>query len=169
MILVGGSGLNSAALEHAQEIQVGGIVLGGLSPELVPQVEQLPFPIVVTEGIGTVPMSEPVFQLLQTNDGREASISGRTQPRWPKIRPEIIIPLPADALPPSDTQTGTPLTVGARVRAVRAPYMGAVGTVAALPTRVRSIETGAKVLGAEVDLGQDAPVFIPLANLEILR
>jgi hypothetical protein len=50
-------------------------VLGGLSPELVPQVEQLPFPVVVTEGIGTMPMSEPVFQLLQTNDGREASIS----------------------------------------------------------------------------------------------
>ena len=169
MILVGGSGLNSAALEHAQEIQVGGIVLGGLSPELVPQVEQLPFPVVVTEGIGTMPMSEPVFQLLQTNDGREASISGRTRPRWPRVRPEIIIPLPAHGLPPSDAQTGTPLTVGARVRAVRAPYMGAVGTVTALPGRARSIETGAKVLGAEVDLGQDAPVFIPLANLEILR
>ena len=176
MILVGGAGLSDAALEQAQELQVGGIVVGGLPPELLSsvgsqqsQVEQLPFPVIATEGIGTVPMSEPVFQLLTTHDGREASISGRTQPRWPVVRPEIIIPLPAAALPPSQTQLGTPLTVGTRVRAVRAPYVGAVGTITALPAHTRRTETGAKVLGAEVDLGQGAPVFVPLANLEVLR
>lgn len=169
MILVGGSGLDEKILEPAQEFQIGGIVVGGLSPELIPQVEQLPFPVVVTEGIGTVPMSEPIFQLLTTNDGREASISGRAQPRWPVIRPEIVIPLPAQTLPPSQTQLGVPLSVGTQVRVVRAPYMGAFGTVVALPAHARRTETGGKTLGAEIDLGQDAPVFIPLANLEILR
>jgi hypothetical protein len=169
MILVGGSGVSDAALEQARELQVGGIVVGGLQPELIPQVEQLPFPVIITEGIGTAPMSEPTFQLLTTNDGREASISGRVQPRSPAIRPEIIIPLPGQALRPSETQIGAPLTVGTRVRAVRAPYMGAVGTVAALPAHARRTETGAKALGAQVDLGQEAPVFVPLLNLEVLR
>jgi hypothetical protein len=55
------------------------------------------------------------------------------------------------------------------VRLVRAPYVGAVGTVIALPAHPRTIETGARVHGAEVDLGQEAPVFVPLANLEVLR
>jgi len=55
------------------------------------------------------------------------------------------------------------------VRAVRAPYMGRAGTIKALPTNARLIDTGARVHGAEVDIGQDEPVFIPLANLEILR
>ncbi|MEE8389844.1 MAG: hypothetical protein V3S14_03480 [Anaerolineae bacterium] len=169
MILVGGAGLDNVALEQAQEFQVGGIVVGGLLPELISQVEQLPFPVITTEGIGTTSMSEPVFRLLTTHDGREASISGRTQPRWPTVRPEIIIPLPAATLPPSQMQLGAPLTVGRQVRAVRAPYMGAVGTITALPAHTRRIKTGAKVLGAEVDLGQGAPVFIPLANLQVLR
>jgi hypothetical protein len=149
-ILVGGAGLSGDVLERAQELQVRGIVVGGLPPELVSHVRKLPFPIIV-------------------NDGREASISGRTQSRWGILRPEIVIPLPAEARPPALTQPGTPLEAGARVRLVRAPYMGAVGTVIALPTRARYIETGARVHGAEVDLGQEAPVFVPLANLEVLR
>jgi len=167
-ILVSGTVLSKKALERAQELQVRGIVVGGLAPELVPRVEQLPFPVLVTEGIGTIPMSTPAFRLLTTNDGREASISGRTQPRWNIVRPEIVIPLPAETLPPDQTQPGAPLTVGARVRIVRAPYMGAVGTVVALPTHARRIETGARVRGAEVDL-DGTPAFVPLANLEILR
>jgi hypothetical protein len=114
-------------------------------------------------------MSAPVFHLLTTNDGREASISGKTQSRWGTVRPEIVIPLPAEARPPALTEPRAPLEAGARVRLVRAPYVGAVGTVIALPTRPRTIDTGARVNGAEVDLGQEAPVFVPLANLEVLR
>jgi hypothetical protein len=114
-------------------------------------------------------MSEPFFQLLTTNDGREASISGQVKSRWGIVRPEIIIALPAESLPPTQSQPGTPLTVGARVRAVRAPYLGQVGTVVTLVDHPRHIETDAKVRGAEVDLGQASPVFIPLVNLEVLR
>jgi hypothetical protein len=169
MILVGGAGLGGAALERAQELQVRGIVVGGLPPELVFRAERLPLPLIVTEGIGEVPMSTPIFRLLTENDGREASISGRVQPRWDIVRPEIVIPLPAETVPSDQMQPGTALTVGARVRLVRAPYMGAVGTIVALPAHARRIGTGARVRGAEVDLGQEAPVFAPLANLEVLR
>ena len=168
-ILVGGAGLNEAALKRAQELQVRGIVVGGLAPELISQVERLPFPVIVTEGIGTVSMSTPVFRLLVTNDGREASISGHVQPRWGIVRPEIVFPLPAETLPPTQTQPGAPLRVGTQVRMVRAPYMGVMGTVVALPAHARHIETGARVRGAEVDLGQGAPIFVPLVNLEVLR
>jgi len=168
-ILVGGAGLSDDVLERAQELQVRGIVVGGLPPELVSHVRELPFPVIATEGVGTVPMSAPVFHLLTTNDGREASISGRTRSRWGIVRPEIVIPLPAETRPPAPTEPGTPLAVGARVRLVRAPYTGAVGTVVALPAHARHVETGARVRGAEVDLGREAPVFVPLANLEVLR
>jgi hypothetical protein len=168
-IVIGGSGLNEAVLERAQDLQVRGIVTGGLPPELVSQVRRSPIPVVATEGIGTISMSEPFFQLLTTNDGREASISGQVKSRWGIVRPEIIIALPAESLPPTQSQPGTPLTVGARVRAVRAPYLGQVGTVVTLVDHPRHIETDAKVRGAEVDLGQASPVFIPLVNLEVLR
>ena len=168
-ILVGGIGVTAEALEQALTFQVRGIVVGGLSPELIPQVEKLSFPVIATEGIGPIPMSNPAFRLLTTHDGREASISGRTQSRWPVIRPEIVIPLPAESLPPSQSQPGMPLTAGAQVRLVREPYTGAVGTVVALPTEPQRTEAGAEVYGARVTFDQQTSVFFPLTNLEILR
>lgn len=168
-ILIGGSRLDEAILERAQELQVRGIVTGGLPPEMLPLMEELVFPIIVTEGIGEMPMSEPIFRLLTTNEGREASISGHIQSRWGIVRPEIVIPLPAETVPPARTQSGAPLRVGARVRIVRAPLMGAVGVVVALPAHARRIETEARVHGAEVDLNRETPVFVPLANLQVLR
>jgi hypothetical protein len=168
-IVIGGSEINEAVLERAQELQIRGIVTGGLSPELIPLVKRSPIPIVATEGIGAIPMSAPVFQLLTTNDGREASISGRVRPRWGVVRPEIVIALPAESLPSSQTQPGTPLTTGARVRVVRAPYLGQVGTVVTIVNHPRHIETDARVRGALIDLEQEDPVFVPLVNLEVLR
>jgi hypothetical protein len=168
-IVIGGSGFNEAVLERAQELQVRGIVTGGFPPELIPQIRHSQIPIVATEGIGAIAMSEPFFQLLTTNDGREASISGQTKSRWGVVRPEIIITLPAESLPATQTQPGIPLTVGARVRVVREPYLGQVGTVVTLVDHPRHIETDAKVRGVEVDMGQGSPVFIPLMNVEALR
>jgi hypothetical protein len=168
-IVIGGSEVNEAVLERAQELQIRGIVTGGIAPELIPLVKRSPIPIVATEGIGTIPMSDPVFQLLTTNDGREASISGRVKPRWGVVRPEIVITLPAESLPSSQAQPGTPLTAGARVRVVRAPYLGQVGTVLTLADHPRPIDTDARVRGAVIDLEEKDPVFIPLVNLEVLR
>lgn len=168
-IIIGGSGLDNAVLERAQELQVRGIVVGGFSPELIPRANPLPFPVIATEGIGDVPMSEPVFRLLTTHEGREASISGHTRVRWGVVRPEVVIPLPAETVPPAPPPGDTPLAVGAWVRVVRAPYAGQVGQVKALPAHTHRIETGARVHGAEIELSGGASVFVPLANLEVLR
>lgn len=168
-ILIGGSNLNERGLERAQEIEIAGIVTGGLPPELLPLVGELDFPVIATEGIGGIPMARPIFELLNTHEGREASLNGRARRHWDSVRPEIVIPLPAEEVPSTQSQPGTPLTVGAQVRAVRAPFAGAVGTVVDLPDYDHRIETGARIACAEVDLDQEGAVFIPLVNLEILR
>ena len=168
-ILVGGMGLASDIFEQAEEFQIRGIVIGGLEPGALAAAEKAPCPVVVTEGMGAVAMSEPLFRLLQTNDGREASISGEMRLRRNMVRPEIIIPLPTDGVPPSQVQPGAPFSVGSRVRLTRAPSMGSAGTIVDIPSRTRAIETGARVLGAIVELGIQEHVFVPLANLEILR
>ena len=168
-ILIGGARFDEEVLERAEQFQVRGIVTGGLPAQTIPHAERASFPVVVTEGIGTVPMSTPIFRLLAGHEGREASISGRMQTRWGIVRPEVIVPLPAENLPIARTPPGLPLKVGTRVRVVRAPSTGATGTVTALPPYARRIETGAWVRGAEVDLGDESPVFVPLVNLEGLR
>jgi hypothetical protein len=168
-ILIGGAGIDESVFEQIQGLQLGGIVVGGLAPELIPQVQQLPCPVIVTEGIGTVPMSEPVYRLLTTNEGREASICGGVRSRWDVTRPELIIPLPAEEPPPAQTESDASLAIGAQVRIVRAPYTGTVGRVVGLPSHKRRIETGARVYGATIDVGQGSPIFVPRANLEVLR
>ena len=169
-ILIGGVGLDRECLERAREIEVHGMVTGGLSPELLSLAEDLPFPILVTEGIGEIPMSQPVFDLLTANEEREVSISGHIEARKGSSRPEVVIPMPAADVPATQAQPGAPLTVGTRVRVVRAPYTGAVGKVTAIPDYAQRIATGARVHCAAIDLEEkEEPIFVPVVNLETLR
>jgi hypothetical protein len=166
-VLVGGSTMDQAALQQALELQVRGIVIGSLDPTLVEAAQEVPFPIIATEGLGQAPMAAPLFNLLRTNDGREAAISGYTQPRWGAIRPEIIIPLPArGASPPA--AVGAPLEVGDQVRVIGGPAMGTVGTVRHLPISPWPLETGARVRGAVVAVEKEEEQFVPFFNLELL-
>ncbi|MEA3375665.1 MAG: hypothetical protein U9R72_05645 [Chloroflexota bacterium] len=168
-ILIGGVTLEQRVLERAEDIEARGLITGGLITELVPVVEQLPFPILVTDGIGEIPMADPIFDLLSENEGEEASIAGHVEPRWRRRRPEVIIPKPDQDPRGSEEGGDGKLVVGTRVRIVRAPYRGCIGEIVGLPRRARRIETGARVHCAEVDIGQDVPVSVPLVNLDVLR
>jgi len=169
VILVAGSGLDSAALERAAELQARGIIVGGIAPELLRQAKEAPFPIMVTEGIGEIAMSSMAFKLLSTHNGREATLDGRFDNQQPPTRPEAIIPLPAEPGTDRLKFAETPLQTGDRVRAVRAPHTGLTGTVLDLPVAMHAA-TDAQLTAALVQ-PEDAeePVPIPLANLEILR
>ena len=166
-VLVGGSTIDQEALQQALELQVRGIVIGSLDPTLLEMAQRMPFPIVATEGLGQAPMAQPIFHLLQTNAGREAAVSGCNQPRWGAIRPEIIIPLPAEGAPPPSTR-GRPLDVGVRVRVTRGPLRGAVGTVRHLTERPLELETGARVWGAVIAFEKQGEQSVPYLNLELL-
>lgn len=166
-VLVGGSMLDRGALQQAQELQVRGIIIGSLDPTLIEMAKQMPFPIIVTEGFGQAPMAQPIFQLLRTNEGREAAISGRIQTRWDGVRPEVVIPLPVRGAPSPPARDAS-LEVGAQVRVTRGPMMGAVGTVRHLPTQSSILETGAQVWGAVVAFDKAEEQFVPFYNLDLL-
>ncbi len=165
-ILVGGSRIDENALEQAIEMRVRGIIVGSVAPSLLEKFRQVDFPIIATEGIGSVPMSKAVFKLLRSLKGREAAISGLLNLRWEAARPFIIVPMPAQEAAPVDPET--PLEVGSRVRALRMPYMGRSGVVAELPAAPIQLETGVRLPGAMVDFGREEIAFIPFMNLERL-
>ena len=168
-IVAGGAWFDETVLEQAIQMQVRGLIAGSLDGGLLEAAQDAPFPILLTEGLGHIAMAAPIFKLLNSNAGREVSISALTRTRWGVQRPEILIPLPSDSKiePPV---YGRPLAVGVRVRVLRGPRQGAVGQVTALPELSQQIETGAKVHCAEVDLGgDDGRALVPFANLEIFR
>jgi len=172
-IVVGGSTLSEATLRQAQQMQVRGLVVGSLPADLREATMDLPFPVLVIDGYGGQrPMASPVFEVLQANNAHEAVLNARCPGRWEASPPELIVPLttaggeqlPVDSDPPVDRR----LAVGMRVRILRAPYAGAIGTIKTLYERPRPLPTGGRSPGADVDLGSQKAgvVFIPYVNLQ---
>lgn len=168
-IVVGGWILDEKALEQAVEANVQGVIVGGVRSELCAWLEELPFPVMITEGFGTLSMSGHVFSVLHSNTGREAMLSADTRTRWDIRRPEVVIPLRSEKEALSDDSSPQPLKVGMQVRLLRAPYLGVVGTVTDLSTLPRVVESGVRLPVAEVELEDEGPVLVPLANLELIR
>lgn len=169
-ILIAGLLSDEEALQQAIEMQVRGIIVGGLAPEILDRAQEAPFPIVATEGIGAIPMSEPIFRLLSTHNGREAALDGRLFEGREKRRPEIIIPLPAEPRTEAFQSSLAPLQVGDTVRILRAPYIGKTGTVVeVLPSAPRGkAGTGFPAVKVRVS-GEEEPVTVPIFNVEVLR
>lgn len=167
-IIVGGSSVDEEALERAEQMQVRGIVVGSIGAELGERASEFPCPVIATEGMGQVPMASVIFELLRSNAGREASISGMTRLRWGAVRPEIIIPLQEkETVPPSQQLEGA-LEVGIQVRVIRQPYLGSVGRVVSLPLQPRTVDSGARLKVAEVELEGKGRIFVPYPNLELI-
>jgi hypothetical protein len=61
-VLVGGSFIGEEALYRAQEMHVEGIVVGGLDAGLLELASSMPFPVIVTEGMGRFAIATPIFE-----------------------------------------------------------------------------------------------------------
>jgi hypothetical protein len=168
MIVVGGRGVDGEGLRRAREFHVKGMILGSLRADLMKEVQSLGVPVLLVEGFGDRAMAAPAFTLLKTNGGREVAVDARPGDRLEGSRPEVVIPLPSSAHLPPLPVVGEELAPGKRVRALRAPYAGAVGTVARLLDDPALLPSGLRASAARVDLENAGPAIIPLANLEIL-
>jgi hypothetical protein len=168
-VVLAGQSMTLEALEFAQEMQVRGIIVGSLEFGLLETVNGAEFPIIATEGWGAIPMSPLIFDVLQANDGREVSLCGQVRSGWEQVYPEVIIPLLASETPPEEEIADRSLEKGAMVRILRQPHTGATGTVVALPAAPRKLAGGGTFRGVEVELEAHGRVFVPFANLELIR
>lgn len=179
-VVVAGSNITGAALRKAAQFNVAGVVVGGIiDKDLIEYLghdigvaitgqEKVPTTLIVTEGFGIMRMAHRTFSLLQSLEGRVASINGATQIRAGVIRPEIIVPASDDSQV-SVGQDDQSLDIGTRLRIIREPYFGMLGKVSALPPEPVVIESGAKVRILSADLEDGRTVSVPRANVEIIQ
>ena len=167
-VLVAGICDHPAPLQQASDISVRGIILGGLSSDLIPIAESLHYPIVVIDGFGSVPLNQAAFDLLKEFKGRDAAVNARPAKPFEQHRPEVIIPLPMANLPdlPEDLIALAP---GVRVRVTRQPNSSEVGIVEEILEKAVSYPSGILARSARVDLELRGSTNVPLANLEILQ
>jgi hypothetical protein len=130
--------------------------------------EKINLTLILTEGFGSIPMARRTFDLLRSLEGQSASINGATQIRAGVIRPEIIVPRPVEAALTGKADNYN-LDIGTPIRLIREPYFGLLASVAALPTELVRIPTGADVRVLEATLTTGERVVVPRANVEIIQ
>ena len=179
-IVVGKRLITGEALRKAGQTGVVGVVVGGIvDKELVDLLgyeigvaitgdEQVGVTLVLTEGFGEIEMARKTFDLLKSLEGRDGSINGATQIRAGVIRPEVIVPHQDGASAAAAAVGGGELKIGSRIRVIREPNFGHLGTVTALPPELVTIGTGAKVRVLRANLDDGQAVVVPRANVELL-
>lgn len=184
-VIVGGARLTHEAIERARSVGAAAIVSGGIDDQDLRAVlgydlgvaitgsEAVGLTIIVTEGFGDIAMALRTFKLLATHVGRDAAVNGTTQIRAGVMRPEVIVPLPADAAPvsiePTDSTDAGLLEVGRSVRVIRDPYFGVIATVSALPHEPAVLGSGSKARVLEVRFESGQTALIPRANVELIE
>ena len=180
-ILVGVSLVTAEVLKKASEFGVKGIVVGGLRRDdlnkylgyeigvAITGQENINLTCIITEGFGEMRMAGHIYNLLDSHNGRLASINGATQIRAGVIRPEIIVPLQDNARVDEEETLTYGMEIGTRVRVIRQPYFGALGSVAELPIELQAVETESYVRVLNVKLEDGRIVTVPRANVEIME
>lgn len=166
-VLLGGFCGEVDVLQAAESLPLRGLILAGMASALVPEALRASFPILVLDGFGLLPMNAAAYQLLTTNEGREIAVNAETGSPYSGQVPEVFISLPAqgDLEGPPEIVS---FAAGQRVRVLRAPYHGQIGTIIAIKTELEALPSGIKAATAQVRLESGEIVSLPLANLEVL-
>lgn len=191
-VLIGGASITAAALRKAVEEQVRGIIVGGIEEhelrDFLGDTEfeawrtgydtwRLPAPpftrdpgltLMVTEGFGVRPMSEPIFQMLASYNQQGALIEGFTQLRKPQRRPRVVIPLPRVRNIDEAQPLQTSLKINQRVRILAGPERDSVGLVRGLPNQPQLLPSGVATTVVEVALADGSVVVLPPTALEFV-
>lgn len=166
-VLVAGQVRDAETLRAAQELPVRGLIVGCLYPSLLPTAREMRYPIVVTDGFGSMPMNAAAYRLISTNAKREATLNAEVFDRYGGMRPEVIIPLPVTTEPaqPHDVEAFAP---GQTVRMRRQPAVGSIGIITALREGLTTFPSGLRAPAAEIKLENGEQILVPLPNLEVV-
>ena len=167
-ILLAGFCEDPAVLEAAAGLPLRGLILSSLSAALLPVAKAMPFPIMVTEGFGLLPMNSAAFEVLTTDEPTEVTLNAEAADPLAFRRPEVILHRPQAELPVGSSEPAF-LVPEQRVRVVRAPYRSQVGVLVQLRPGLEALPNGLKALTASVQLENGELVILPLANLELLE
>ncbi len=165
-----GAPLSQEFLDAAVEIRVKGLLASSMHAGLLPLVEEMEFPVGLTQGFGHMPMCGRILSLLNTHNGRDISFDMSLSSDWRDIRPEIIIPITGQAGSSGEDKDSEHevFKVGQKVRIRQMPYLGELGTISRLPNAPQQLESGLWVPGAFVEVPTGETVYVAFANLEQL-
>lgn len=188
MILVGGASVYPDAIQAAISKRVSGLISGGMNAGDFRSMAggRLTFPpkfdndigigLFVTEGFGSVPIGEDIFDTLLDFHGRFAILIGN-QGRLilPTFEASCMSVITKTALPSVDTGSvnflsqveSQELQVGQKVRIIGYPYLGEEGEVAAIDEQPSRLLSGIMVNLITIQ-AKSRKLKVPYTNVEII-
>jgi hypothetical protein len=166
-VILAGMLNNAELLKAAAALPVRGLILSSIQPSLISIAREMRYPIIVTDGFGSLPMNSAAYKLLSTNAKREATINAEAYNRYSGARPEVIIPLPTSSDLPAPREVET-FAAGLQVRLRRPPAMGMIGSIVTVKPGQTVLPSGLRAPSAEVKLENGETVVVPLVNLEVV-
>jgi len=166
-IILGGTCKDAETLQTAAELPARGLILSSLFPSLLPLAREMQYPILVTDGFGTLPMNSVAHRLLSSSAKRDATLNAEVYDRYSGARPEVIIPLPVsqNPAPPVDLLMFEP---GQQVRVRRPPATGAIGILVSIRPGTTVLPSGLRASAADVKLENGETIIVPLVNIEVV-
>lgn len=182
-IIVGGSGISLEAWRKALEIGINGVILGSIRSVYISRLlgaqfstgitgqEDIPAPLILTEGFGQVPMTESIFRMLKKYQGYMTFVNGTTQIRAGVQRPEIVICHGAELLSGQEDAKQAPIVFeqGAAVRIIGNPHFGSKGTIVDIALQKRKVASGISFIPIKVQLRDGTVIETIENNLELLE
>lgn len=183
-ILICGGLILSDGLRQAVASEVAGIVAGGFNAKDVKAIcgsinyqkqvsSDIGISVLVTEGFGSVPIGDDIFDCLKPYENHFVFIDGNHHKLLlPATEPDSIISIRKVILP-LDKETSLPksisatLSPGARVRVICPPFMGYQGAVIAVDSTPTLLESGVSGLMATVEMSF-RKIKVPIANIELV-
>jgi len=166
-IILGGIIKNVETLQTLAELPARGLIASSILPGLISKAREMRFPVLVTDGIGTLPMNSAAYKLLSTNAKREVALNAEAYDRYTGARPEVFIPLPTSSEPPMPNEVES-FAPGSQVKMRRPPAMGMIGTIVSIKPGLTTLPSGLRAQAAEVKLENDETVIVPLVNMEVV-
>lgn len=188
-ILVGGSLVFKEAIAASISVGISGIITGGINAQDYRGMagRRLIFPkrlendigvsIIVTEGFGSIPIGEDIYEILKAYDGRFASVDGNKSLLYlPSFKSESLMKVRKTSLPPLQDeelvvgdldQELVEAAAGLWVRIIGNSFAGEQGKIVAMDKMETQIPPGIRTVMAVVETSR-RKIKVPIANLEIL-
>lgn len=177
-IIVCGSLVEHGVLEKAIKSNAKGIIAGGIhfrdaqamgirTPDSSMPGTDIGASIVITQGFGSVGISEVHYALLLRFAGRFGVIDGNNSTITIPIKEEEVEQIRQIA---SETLvTATTIAVGQKARILETPEFGKVGTITAIEDNLTTLPSGVQVQMVTLELLENQEkVSVPITNFELL-
>ncbi len=166
-IILGGMIKNAEALQMLADLPARGLIASSIHSSALAKAREMRYPILATDGIGSLPMNSAAYKLLSTNVRREVTVNAEPYDRYSGARPEVFIALPISNEPPiaNDVAEFAPDT---QVRLRRPPAMGQIGVIVSIKSGLTTLPSGLRAPSAEVKLENDETIIVPLVNMEVV-